>query len=117
MISTPSLSSRSPRVCLWLLLTACAASCQPPPHSPSQGQASAPAATQAPVRSIPILTATVIKTYPHDPKAFTQGLEFADGHLYESTGRTGQSTLRECVLESGKVLRKVNLPENEFGEG
>jgi glutamine cyclotransferase len=115
--SATSLSSRGPCVCLWLLLTACAASCQSPPNSPSPEPAPAPAVTQTPAKSTPVLTATAIKTYPHDPKAFTQGLEFAEGHLYESTGRTGQSTLRECVLESGKVLRKVNLPENEFGEG
>lgn len=103
----------SRRLFLWLVLTACAASCQSPQGVPSQPQATAPAAAKA----IPVLTARVIKSYPHDPQAFTQGLEFSDGHLYESTGRTGQSTLRECALETGKVLRKVKLPENEFGEG
>src|SRR4029077_16719227 len=84
------------RVFLCLLLTACAASCQSSQTNSSQTQASAPAAAQAPTKSIPVLTATVIKAFPHDPKAFTQGLEFFDGRLYESTGRTGQSTLREC---------------------
>jgi glutaminyl-peptide cyclotransferase len=116
-INATFLESRGHRVFLCLLLAACAASCQSSQTNSSQTQTSAPAAAQTPAKSIPVLTATVIKAFPHDPKAFTQGLEFFDGRLYESTGRTGQSTLRECVLESGKVLRKVNLPENEFGEG
>jgi glutamine cyclotransferase len=116
-INATFLYSRGRRVFLCLLLAASTASCQSSPKNAPEAQASPPIATLAPVKSIPVLTATVIRTYPHDPKAFTQGLEFADGHLYESTGRTGQSTLRECVLESGKVLRKVDLPENEFGEG
>ena len=109
--------SRGHRGFLCLLLAACTASCQSSQTNSSQTQASATEAAQTPAKSIPILTATVIRTYPHDPKAFTQGLEFANGRLYESTGRTGQSSLRECALESGKILRKVNLPENEFGEG
>src|SRR5262249_37578016 len=66
---------------------------------------------------IPVLAAKIVKTYPHDRQAFTQGLEFLDGRLYESTGRPGQSSVRECVLETGKVLRKANLPGWEFGGG
>jgi glutaminyl-peptide cyclotransferase len=66
---------------------------------------------------IPVFSAKVVKAYPHDPKAFTQGLEYYDGHLYESTGRQGQSSLREVTLETGEVLRRVNLPEEYFGEG
>ena len=116
-IKATFLYSRGHRVFLCLLLAAFTASCQSSQTNSSQTQAAAPGAAQTPAKSIPVLTATVIRTYPHDRKAFTQGLEFADGRLYESTGRTGQSTLRECVLESGKLLRKVNLPENEFGEG
>jgi len=116
-INARFLYSRGHRVFLCLFLTVCAASCQSSQTNSSPTQASAPAVAQTPAKLIPVFTATVIKTYPHDPKAFTQGLEFFDGHLYESTGRTGQSTLREYLLESGKVLRKVNLPENEFGEG
>ena len=116
-INARFLYSRGHRVFLCLFLTVWAASCQSSQTNSSPTQASAPAVAQTPAKLIPVFTATVIKTYPHDPKAFTQGLEFFDGHLYESTGRTGQSTLREYLLESGKVLRKVNLPENEFGEG
>jgi glutamine cyclotransferase len=116
-IKATFLYSRGHRVFLCLLLAASTVSCQSSQTNSSHTQASALGAAQTSAKSIPVLTATVIRTYPHDPKAFTQGLEFADGHLYESTGRTGQSSLRECVLESGKVLRKVSLPENEFGEG
>jgi len=116
-IKATFLYSRAHRGFLCLLLAACTASCQSSQTNSSQTQTPVPGTARTPAKSIPILTATVIRTYPHDPKAFTQGLEFADGRLYESTGRTGQSTLRECVLESGKVLRKVNLLENEFGEG
>jgi glutamine cyclotransferase len=68
-------------------------------------------------KTVPVITASVVKTYPHDPKAFTQGLEFYDGHLYESTGRSGESTLRECRLETGETLRRVDLPSQYFGEG
>jgi glutaminyl-peptide cyclotransferase len=67
--------------------------------------------------AIPVLTATVVKSYPHDPRAFTQGLEFFDGYLYESTGRQRQSTLRRVVIETGKVVQSVRLPDATFGEG
>jgi len=62
-------------------------------------------------------TYQVVNTYPHDPTAFTQGLVFEDGRLYESTGIEGRSSLREVELESGKVLRQVDLPPECFGEG
>jgi glutaminyl-peptide cyclotransferase len=59
----------------------------------------------------------VIHTYPHDPKAFTQGLIYVDGHLYESTGLDGRSSLRMVDLTSGEVLQKRDLPDEYFGEG
>lgn len=59
----------------------------------------------------------IVKVYPHDPDAFTQGLFFLDGHLYESTGLKGRSSLRKVALETGEVLRKYDLPANLFGEG
>jgi len=68
-------------------------------------------------QAIPVLGAEVIKSYPHDPHAFTQGLEYYDGYLYESTGRSGQSSLRRTILETGVVLKKVSLPPQYFGEG
>lgn len=59
----------------------------------------------------------VIHAYPHDPEAFTQGLIYVDGHLYESTGRKGKSSLRLVDMPTGQVLRQRNLPEVYFGEG
>ena len=59
----------------------------------------------------------VVNTYPHDPRAYTQGLFFYDGELIESTGQKGESTLRRVELKTGKVLQSVNLDSKYFGEG
>lgn len=60
----------------------------------------------------------VVEEYPHDPAAFTQGLEFKNGFLYESTGQyEGLSSLRKTELKTGKVLQKINLGNEFFGEG
>ncbi|HEX8495182.1 MAG TPA: glutaminyl-peptide cyclotransferase [Pyrinomonadaceae bacterium] len=66
---------------------------------------------------IPVYTYEVVNTWPHDPKAFTQGLAFHDGHLYESTGHHGTSTLRRVELKTGKVKKKYNVPTEYFAEG
>jgi glutamine cyclotransferase len=66
---------------------------------------------------IPVLSVKLVRSYPHDPHAFTQGLEYHRGYLYESTGIASQSTLRKVVLETGAVLQKVSLPSQYFGEG
>jgi glutamine cyclotransferase len=73
-----------------------------------------PAAASAP---IPVYSAQVVATYPHDSGAFTQGLFFRDGFLYESTGLKGRSTVRKVVLETGKVVQAAALPDDVFGEG
>lgn len=59
----------------------------------------------------------VVHVYPHDPTAFTQGLEYRDGYLYEGTGLNGQSTVRKEKLESGRVIEEVRVPPEYFGEG
>ena len=59
----------------------------------------------------------VVKEYPHDPEAFTQGLFWLDGHLWESTGHVGRSTIRKVRLDDGKVLQSVPIPPGQFGEG
>lgn len=59
----------------------------------------------------------VINTYPHDREAFTQGLFFSNGVLYEGTGQQTGSTLREVELTTGKVIRQLNLSSELFGEG
>ena len=59
----------------------------------------------------------IVNSYPHDIRAFTQGLVFHEGYLYESTGQYGQSTLRKVEPETGEVLRSLNLDRELFGEG
>ncbi|MGD0438423.1 MAG: glutaminyl-peptide cyclotransferase [Bryobacteraceae bacterium] len=59
----------------------------------------------------------VVHVYPHDRAAFTQGLEFRAGFLYEGTGLNGQSTLRKVKLETGEVLQEIHLDSQYFGEG
>ena len=65
----------------------------------------------------PEFTYQVVHVYPHDRSAFTQGLEYRDGFLYEGTGQEGHSTLRKVKLETGKVLERIDLAPNYFGEG
>lgn len=67
--------------------------------------------------STPRFSFKIVHTYPHDPQAFTQGLVFADGRMYESTGEYGRSSLRQVDLETGEVLRILHLHERYFGEG
>lgn len=59
----------------------------------------------------------VVHVYPHDPSAFTQGLIFLDGRLYESTGLYGHSSIRMVDLYTGRVLQEYKLPAEYFGEG
>ncbi|NVO08680.1 MAG: glutaminyl-peptide cyclotransferase [Bacteroidales bacterium] len=59
----------------------------------------------------------VIKTFLHDPDAYTQGLFYKDGFLYEGTGQKGASSIRKVELETGKILQSINLEEKYFGEG
>lgn len=59
----------------------------------------------------------VVHVYPHDRGAFTQGLEFRAGFLYEGTGLNGRSTLRKVKLETGQVVQEISLPPQYFGEG
>lgn len=65
----------------------------------------------------PNFTYKTIHTYPHDPSAFTQGLIFHNGYLYESTGQYGHSSLRKIELKTGAVLEIHELSEEYFGEG
>ena len=63
------------------------------------------------------LRVQVVRSYPHDRAAFTQGLLLHGGRLYESTGLVGQSSLREVEVESGRVIRRTNVPPPVFAEG
>ncbi len=66
---------------------------------------------------IPVYTYKVVNTYPHDRSAFTEGLVFEDGVLYEGTGLRGHSNLRRVKLETGEILQICELPPQFFGEG
>lgn len=59
----------------------------------------------------------VVNVYPHDPDAFTQGLVFHKGYIYEGTGNLGQSSIRKVELKTGRVLKRQSLPAEHFGEG
>lgn len=59
----------------------------------------------------------VVKSYPHDRRAYTQGLVFDDGFFYEGTGQQGESSLRKVEAETGRVISQVNLDGSLFGEG
>ncbi len=67
--------------------------------------------------TVPVYGYEIINTFKHDQKAFTQGLVYHDGFLYEGTGQEGRSSLRKVELESGKVLQKFDLANDIFGEG
>ncbi len=64
-----------------------------------------------------VMSFSIINILPHDAAAFTQGLEFRDGFLYESTGQYGASELRKTVVETGKVVQSIALDRKYFGEG
>lgn len=80
-------------------------------------RAQAPPAYPPPASKAPRYGYTVVRSFPHDPKAFTQGLEYFDGFLYEGTGLKGRSAVRKVELESGKVVQEEKLHPQYFGEG
>lgn len=66
---------------------------------------------------VPVYGYRIIKAYPHDPRALTQGLIYRDGFLFESTGLRGRSTLRKVRLETGVVLQQHTVDPKYFAEG
>jgi glutaminyl-peptide cyclotransferase len=71
----------------------------------------------SPAVHIPRYTYQIVRVYPHDPAAFTQGLQYVDGALYEGTGLNGRSSIRKVKLETGEVLQKHDVTPQYFGEG
>jgi glutaminyl-peptide cyclotransferase len=67
--------------------------------------------------AIPVFGVSVVHVYPHDREAFTEGLFYQDGYLYESTGLNGHSQIRKVDLATGRVLQARNLDRQYFGEG
>jgi glutamine cyclotransferase len=95
------------------LLVAAVASC-----SPGKGTSAPAASTPTPVKTGPErLKVKVVSTRPHDPAAYTQGLVWHEGMLYESTGLYRESSLRQVDPATGEVRRRVDLPSRYFGEG
>lgn len=90
-----------PRIAVFLLITAIFCGAQ---AKNDHGQA-------------PVDGYEIVHIYPHDPAAFTQGLVYNDGHLYESTGLNGKSSVRLVDIETGRVLQRHDLPSQYFGEG
>jgi len=87
------------------------------PANTAKPNATANNSAKTPQAAVPVYGYEVVKSYPHDEKAFTQGLIFSNGFLYESTGQEGKSSLRKVEIETGKVLQKWDLPREDFGEG
>lgn len=92
-----------------LMLAACSGGTNTPPRNANVNSAKAP--------PLPVAGYEVVNKYPHDQRAFTQGLLFHNGFLYESTGQKGQSSLRKVEITTGKVLQKFDLPRESFAEG
>lgn len=93
-----------------LSLAAAAPQVQPAP-------AGAPAVAAPAPAPVPRFRVEVVARHPHDPRAFTQGLLWHDGALYESTGKEGRSEVRRVALVDGRVLARAAIPAAEFGEG
>lgn len=98
-------------VVLVLLLSLTSLDCQTGPVTSLSGDKNAGNGT------VPKYGYEVVNTWPHDTNAYTQGLVFNDGKLLEGTGRVGRSSLRQVELETGKVLKKVDVPNPYFAEG
>jgi glutaminyl-peptide cyclotransferase len=98
-------TSRFLRICLAFLVVLCATGLL------------AQTASRTTSRQTPTYSYEVVQSYPHDENAFTQGLVYRDGFLYEGTGLEGRSSLRKVRLETGEVLQRVDLPYEYFGEG
>jgi glutaminyl-peptide cyclotransferase len=82
------------------------------------GRVSGLAARQMPeLANLPVFGYTVVHAYPHDRDAFTQGLQYVDGALYEGTGLNGRSSIRKVKLETGEVLQRRDVAQQYFGEG
>jgi glutaminyl-peptide cyclotransferase len=120
--ASPQLRSIPVLGCYLALAIACGADGSAPPASPAavsslpKSVLATPAVTGGPAR-VPVLVPRVMAEWPHDPRAFTQGLVFDRGQLLESTGQYGVSELRRVELESGRVLARVPLDASLFGEG
>lgn len=112
--------SRSVLVPFCLVLAAAVWTCgqgSPAGSGAASPSVSAPVSGTSRPGAAPLYAVKIVGWFPHDPRAFTEGLIFLDGYLYESTGRNGRSSIRKVELETGRVVRRYNLPARYFGEG
>ena len=100
-----------------LAILAAAAPVVSGPVDSAPSPASVARQTPAAAAEVPVEAARILAIHPHDVSAFTQGLFFADGELFESTGQHGESVVRAVDLATGKTKREARLPREYFGEG
>lgn len=97
---------------VWAVCALCLAACNNDTKPAANTEVEKPAANTP-----AMIGYTVVNEYPHDPAAFTEGLEYKDGFLYEGTGQYGASDLRKTDVTTGKVLASQKLENRFFGEG
>jgi len=90
---------------------------QSAPTAPSTSSAAPTAPAFIRPAGVPVYTYEIVNVYPHDTNAFTEGLDYLNGDLFESTGLYRRSALRRVELKTGRVLQQTNLPAQYFGEG
>lgn len=88
-----------------------------PVATPEVTPEATPEATEAASSPVEVLQPEILNTYPHDTTSYTEGLLFHDGFLYESSGEYGQSDFRKTEIKTGKVLQKMTIAPQYFGEG
>lgn len=87
-------------------------------EKPAESTENTSATTTEPDMNVPAaISYNIVNQYPHDPKAFTEGLEYRDGVLYESVGQYGESDIRKVELATGKILQSTKMEDRYFGEG
>jgi glutaminyl-peptide cyclotransferase len=106
--------SPSVRTLLAAALLALTSGCGGDAPSAEVGAGSSPLTV---ARRTPVWVADVVRAFPHDTSAYTQGLQWHNGQLYESTGQVGRSSIRRVVLETGDVVQRRDLAPPHFGEG
>ena len=102
---------------LSLTLSSVGQSCRSAPPRPPEAPPKQQSAPRPASEDVPTYSYEVVNVWPHDPKAFTQGLVFDNGTLLESTGQIGSSSLRRVELQTGKIVEKVDVPPPHFAEG
>ncbi len=121
MTDTPGSDVKSMRIYLFFLILLITTACGGNEgtaniNSAKNGTGNLPSNKTMPA-SVPIYTYEIVKAFPHDPNSFTQGLVFHEGTLYESAGEYGRSSLRKVDLETGKIIKKYDVPKEYFAEG